>query len=929
MNKNYISDEIAIVGIASLNPKAIDKNAFWQYLINGKSDFSPLSVSRYWDTDVIVKERLKKWHGTFFDSIQFDFKRFGIPPIFRKSISQMSLMLLHVVDACLMDAGYKDSQQLRDDVDVICGTCFGFDSTFNNALKVEGVELAYNISQQANDSDKLFDTLRDRLVNEFGASSHDRVGEMASSIPARIASVFSFRGSVQVVESADATGYVVLESAITSLIDGHNRAVIVATGQKIESMLLPLSLKTKGFEGALSGHPFSINSNGVPIGEGATALLLKRLSDAQNDNDRIYGVLKGLSGVRRDVVSGLKYSADRDAKKQAMMNACDEANIKPSEQQYIDCVLSGIGNEAQATLDMIQNNCNVSKESPLYLGSSVSSYGHTFANSVLTAVASVSLCLHNKTITPLVRNNSDLIQLDQGVEYCIKKMNWEVKNKSNRIAGICGSSLNGVNWHIIVCSTEKFKLQNKNKNSYSKNNKTKREPIAVVGMGGAFGPSKNCKTFWENLLAENDAVQKLPESVLKREVFYSDNGYKCLMSYAQYGSDLKHKNFNTKSHKIIPKRAKSMDIAQKLALSVASEALEDFGLDNKRKKLGKAGVFIASNLSLGEERKLVCKIHYRELLNIFSDINLGEKFDNLMLKEQQDLDFINQFHFDGYMASGIATLISNSFKLNAMPIAVEAACASSLAALKNAVQALRQGRYDIVISGGVELPVNVRDLILCSTQMMLSQEKISPFSKDADGFSPGDGAAMFVLKRLSDAKKDGDKIHAIINSVSGSCDATSMTAPDAEGQALSIKRAYKQVNYSPDSVQYLEAHGTGTRLGDHSEITAITNIYGGGKRISPLEIGSVKSNIGHTFSAAGSAGLLKTLLAMKYETIPATLLRRQIDPNLDLSKIPAVITNKNTGWPELDGRRRAAVSSFGTGGINYHLLLESIGTEKN
>ncbi len=931
MSRSNSIDAIAIVGIGCLYPNARNKKVFWQQTMKGQSHFSPLPTGRFWQTDEAVKDYLKTWYGTFFDSLQFNYKRFGIPPIFRKSVSQMSLMMLQVVDECLVDAGYEDKQALRDDVDVICGTCLGFDSTLNNAMKVEGVHLAYELAKQTANKEAVLDSMREVLGEKFGISSHDRVGEMASSIPARIASFFSFRGSVQTIESVDATGYMALETAALTLAEGKSRAVVVATGQRIENMLIPLSLQKKGFSGMADGHPFASDSVGVPLAEGATALLLKRLSDAENDNDRIYSVIEGFSGVRKDTVGGLRYVEDVGAKSLAMKQACQQADIQAKQQHYVECVLPGIGGEAQATLEALTYACNTSLDSPLHLGSSVSCHGYTFANAALTAVASVSLSLHHKFFPPVVCKNKELLPLDDGITYC-KGVNWQEEIPAECFVGICGSSLNGISWHLVMraIQTEPVKsitsvvpLSTVRQNKKTEPQPQQQEPIAIVGIGGAFGSSRDSEMFWQDLLARRDMVQKIPEEILPRAVFFREGNTGSLTTYAQYGSDLKDRMFDVSAYKIFPKRAASMDITQKLTLRVAEEALRDYGLDDKRENLQKAGIFVATNLSLNQERKLACRVHARELFSTLGKVDPLINEEALLFSYTMDLEEIDQFTMDGYLASGIASLISSSFGLNAMPMAVEAACASSLAAIKNGVQALRRGRYDFVIAGGVELPVNARDFLLCSTQIMLSQDKISPFAEGADGFSPGDGAGIFVLKRLQDAQRDGDKIYAVISGISGSCDATSMTAPDAEGQILAIKRAYQQVSYSPLSVQYVEAHGTGTRLGDISELTAIATVYGGSKRTFPLKIGSVKSNIGHTFSAAGSAGLLKTVLAMKHKILPATLVRRKVNPELALARIPAEIVDKAQDWIALDGRRRAAVSSFGTGGINYHLILEA------
>jgi acyl transferase domain-containing protein len=229
----------------------------------------------------------------------------------------------------------------------------------------------------------------------------------------------------------------------------------------------------------------------------------------------------------------------------------------------------------------------------------------------------------------------------------------------------------------------------------------------------------------------------------------------------------------------------------------------------------------------------------------------------------------------------------------------------------------------MALVGGVELGVNHYDLILCSRMHLLSPARCAPFDVRADGFTIGEGAAFFVLKRLDDALRDGDPVRAVIRSIGASNDARSLIAPSAAGQALALRRAFEGVDFSPDDVDYVEAHGTGTAIGDVVEATSVRQIYGTGTRRRPLVLGSVKSMIGHTMAASGAAGVLKTVLALEAGTLPPNANLTNLNPKLRLDDIPARVLTRAEPWPR-DGNtpRRAAVSSFGTGGINFHMLLE-------
>ncbi|MEH6379332.1 polyketide synthase, partial [Streptomyces sp. KLMMK] len=278
---------------------------------------------------------------------------------------------------------------------------------------------------------------------------------------------------------------------------------------------------------------------------------------------------------------------------------------------------------------------------------------------------------------------------------------------------------------------------------------------------------------------------------------------------------------------------------------------------------------------------------------------------------------------DGSLAGGVAAVIANEYGLDAVPLGIEAACASSLAALDVAVGRLRSGSVDYALAGGVELPCNARDMVLCSALGLLSHERITPFDTAADGFTPGDGCALFLLKRYADARRDGDAIHGLLRGIGASNDAKSLIAPDVDGQVRAMRQAFGQAGFDPADVGYLEAHGTGTRVGDRVEIAAAARVYASPHRRRPLEIGSAKSFFGHTFAAAGGAGLLRALYALRTGVLPANAGLTAVSPELDLDRIPARVSTGTAPWESAPGRpRRAGVSSFGTGGINYHVLIE-------
>ena len=273
--------------------------------------------------------------------------------------------------------------------------------------------------------------------------------------------------------------------------------------------------------------------------------------------------------------------------------------------------------------------------------------------------------------------------------------------------------------------------------------------------------------------------------------------------------------------------------------------------------------------------------------------------------------------------------MAQALGLRGAAFTLDAACASSLYALKLAIDELRSGRADVMLSGGVSRPDPLYTQMGFSQLRALSARgKPSPFDALADGLIVGEGAGLFVLKRLDDAVRHGDLIHGLIRGIGLSNDVHGdLLAPSSEGQIRAMRAAYDQAGWSPHEVDLIECHATGTPVGDAVEAESLKRLWGdreSGWRPGQCVIGSVKSNVGHTLTAAGAAGLLKVLLALKHRVLPPTANFTQAAPRLELQGSPFRVLSEPEAWPAREDNRprRAAISGFGFGGINAHLLVE-------
>jgi len=461
-------------------------------------------------------------------------------------------------------------------------------------------------------------------------------------------------------------------------------------------------------------------------------------------------------------------------------------------------------------------------------------------------------------------------------------------------------------------------------------------PVAIVGMGGLFPGAANLTEFWENILDKKDCIEDVPGDFWDITPFYDPDPLAPDKTYCKRGGFLPEVEFDAMEFGIPPKNLESISMNQLLALKVAQHALLDAGMigtDPIAYDKEKVGVILGAGCGHNAfflRERLVGHQHFEQAMNHFAIPEETRKKIIHHLKEQS-VEW-QENSFPGYLPNIVAGRIANRFDFSGVNYAVDAACASSLCAISQAIHELHTGNCDIVLSGGVNVMTDPGAFVSFSKTPALSlKNQIRPFDKDADGMILGDGIGMLVLKRLEDAEADGDRIYAVVRGIGASSDgrAKSIYAPRIEGQIRCMKRAYATSVVNPAHVQFLEGHGTGTVAGDLSEIKGIIAFYGAsGMLPQHMGLGSVKSQIGHTVMAAGAASTIKTALALHQRVIPPMINVDEPHPDFELEKTPCYISSKARPWIAPPSRKRTAgVNSFGFGGVNYHLVLEEYGRD--
>src|ERR1039457_997557 len=440
--------------------------------------------------------------------------------------------------------------------------------------------------------------------------------------------------------------------------------------------------------------------------------------------------------------------------------------------------------------------------------------------------------------------------------------------------------------------------------------------VAIIGMGCLLPKAPNVRAFWANILNKVDAIGEIPKERFNIDLYYDPDRKAKDKIHSRWGGFLDPVPFDPMRYGIPPAALPSIDPLQLLALVTVDQALRDAGYHDRDFPRQKTAVILGLSGGLGD---VGLQYAVRSMLQQFISKPPAELL--------QELPEWTEDSFAGLLLNVAAGRVANRFDLGGVNFSVDAACASSLAAVYLAARELADHSRDMVIVGGVDTAQSPFGyLCFAKAQALSGRGRCRTFDETADGIAISEGVSMMVLKRLEDAERDGDRIYAVIKGVAGSSDGKgkSMTAPRLEGQILALQRAYARAGIRPSTVGLIEAHGTGTTLGDASELAAVDDVFlADGAAPQSCAIGSVKSMVGHTKSAAGITGLMKVALALYHKTLPATLHVEKPNPKLLEPGTPIFVNTETLPWiPPAATPRRGGVSAFGFGGTNFHAVLE-------
>ena len=459
------------------------------------------------------------------------------------------------------------------------------------------------------------------------------------------------------------------------------------------------------------------------------------------------------------------------------------------------------------------------------------------------------------------------------------------------------------------------------------------EPIAVIGLGALMPDADDIDAFWQNILDAKVSIRPLPEGRWPGPInhFWKEGGpgeHTEGFTYAKIGALVSDAEFDWRRWRQPPGTLPQIDPCQLWAVTVSADAIEHAGYDGESADIDRSRTGVVFANALGGENRNLSNIrvwsHHTESLakqHGLPEAN-SDAFTESILEGTPRVD---EDTMPGELANVVSGRVANLLDLQGPNHAMDAACASSMAAVLDACRLLQTRQVDVMLAGATDRTMDPATFAKFSAIGALSPSHSSPFDARANGFVMGEGAGVLVLKRLSDAIRDDDEIFSVIRGIGGSSDGRGkgITAPSQRGQIQAIARAYSQAGYPASSVELVEAHGTSTKVGDATELSTLSRLWTGVEGTGNVAVGSIKSQIGHLKAAAGIAGIMKSVMALHHRTIPPSANFEKPNPTVDWSNIPFFVPTAPLEWPRPPSHpRRAGVSAFGFGGTNFHIALE-------
>lgn len=891
-----VHKRIGIVGMACKVPGASTLEELWEMVSTGREALEPIPTERF-DSKLYQScwniENKGQLRGGLVEVPQVNFRELPIPPDQIKHMHPMEKVGLCVMHEALQDAGITIGSELAAKGRIyVASNTLGPSPDTDHGPRIRQGEFTRILRNVLNNRiPSMCRDICEKVSVKHEATTPpilpDTMTTSASIVAGRIANLYDMQGGHIAIDAGTSSSLAAIEEADLALQQGACDFALVAG----LSPLITASTILDYLEDA------TLAADIPALGEGGVALVLMRENDI--GERRTYGFIDGIASSM--IVDRTNEHDIAKATALAAKEALQQAEADPDQVIGIETRNTNRNLWEKAEQQGLSEIYEIqSKGGTVPITSIVPQIGFLQAASGMIAILKSLLAFENER---------------------------KLSSPYSHYIAISDVGISPVAYHAVVSPPLTFTGRPAGFDRNNQDFHTNNEPIAIVGMGAIVPGARDSQTFWKHTKLGYRSIGDMPNWKWSYDEVIGAN--EKLRSYApsKMAGIVQIPEYHPEQWGLSPEEVKRLDGGVIFSILTSLEAAEQAGLTKTDIDKSRIQV-IFGQLPVREvevaKNKLTFFTEYIKLVRtVLSQQNLSSEevfgiLDNLLSHYKQE----NNLEFDFLLSnSGITNshYVAKALGLTGPILSVDAACASSLAAVEMGIRRLQFHQADAVIVGGVAHHLVPEYNLSLGILGALSTNGIPPFHQDSNGFVPSEGAGAVVLKRLSDALRDNDQIYAVIRGVGCSSDGkgTSVLAPSSKGQSRAINNALHLAGVLPEDLDHVEAHGTGTRVGDDTEMRTYQMVFGERHPYTPYSIGAVKSQIGHLSSAAGMIGLIKTAFALHDKIIP---------PSYTDQRSSLLLSNLSTEariWSSKEGRvRRAGVSSFGMGGINYFLVIE-------
>jgi len=939
------SRSIAVVGMGFLVPGATNPEGLWSLLEKRRTVFREVPEERWnWRTFYSAEgkepDRLVTGLGSFLEEVEIDWGRLGLYPK-QTLVPRMEILGLEAGLRAVRDV--QAALPAERTAVVVGNDGWISDQTASRQLALRSFPLMEAVNSALLKNPKqgpLFlqavRTLHEALNQKEGGLSWRTNG---SFLGARLCALFGFRGLNLCVDAAEASFLGALFVAMQGLRADLFDAALCGAVSRGAGPYDFVAWSQARWLGNRAPRPFHSGSGGTLLGEGAVFFVLKRLGDALRANDRIHVLLTGID-LEGCGSTGSFTRPDLRITRRVVKRALEDAGRGPEEVRYAECNGTGIAEHDSVEIEALRlAYADVPRNHPLFVGSIKSNIGHLGACAAAAGLLKMVLAIRHRAYPPLADcdpSGSPLGSDRDGVVEAVRGRVVPMDTGAPRVVAVNALGLGGNHGHLILegwepaCATRGAcpdirspDAGERGRPHGARGGPLPKEPIAVVGLGGIYPGAPCIAALVRNIRQGKDAFCEIPPGRWPSK-------QRSLMKVRTGGFVLEEPAWDPKG--IPPYLLQRLDRTHRWVLLSAEEAFRDIGFELGACKGRRTAVLIGDmpaqrhNLADAEMRLAFLEFSGR-LGEILQPLGLGPEELEPVFRRFMEEHFSQSGPIDGTAllrekGSMIPALLAKRYQLEGPTLCLEAACSSGFVALFEAIRGLRAGDYDVAVLGSSWSSMTPENFFAMQFLGLLTQDRIRPFDLRADGYLMGEGAGVFLLKRVSDARKDGDRIYALIRGVGGSAEGSTKVAfvPNWRGQALAIERAQADAEVDPDSIRYIECTGSALPIGDNSELKALGEQYRCAR--GPVSIGSVKSMVGNLHGAANGAALTQAVLALFHKTLPPTLGHET--PSKALRESPFHVQVRSEPWPAPSGGepRRAAVNVYAMSGTSLHVILE-------